>query len=135
MARDIPLDKALSDEDRGYLRDRGAFGEALEKRVDAQYPPDPDAVAAFEARRKADAVNAPGDRELVEENARLREELAALKAAQGESGEAPAEDYSTWTNSALEAEIDRVNAEDSQAGLKKGNKADMAAALTDYFAA
>lgn len=138
MARDIPLDQALTDQDRRYLRDRGAWGQALETRVDENYPPDPAQLEAFNAREKADSVTAPGDRMLLEENARLKEQLAALQAGQ-EPTEAPAEEddraYEEWTLAELQAEIRARNEERVAAGgtplPTSGTKADLAARLNE----
>jgi hypothetical protein len=138
MAKDVAWDRPLSDEDRRYLRQRGAWGESVEKRIDTAYPPDADALAAFNARERANSVTAPGDRELLEENARLKEEIARLQAAQSDSKAEGNSDetlpFDQWSNAELEAEIARVNSEDPNAGLKKGTKAEMAAALEAYFA-
>lgn len=140
MSRVIPMDEALTDEDRRYLRSRGAFGDSLEKRLDEQYPPDAAKLEKFEtAERKAAAeINgvglSPDDQTaLADENARLRAELAALRSG-GQEPAPPVSSYSGWTKAQLEAEIDRVNGEDADAKLAKGKVADMAAALTAYFA-
>jgi len=134
MSRDIPLDGPLSDEDRQYLRFRGGWGTALETRVDAQYPPDPKAMEAFNAKERAQNPNLTAEESAVhDENAALRAEIERLRNAQ--AGEEPTKpDYSTWKKADLEAEVDRVNGEDSEANLSKGTIAVMADALTTYFA-
>ena len=137
MSRIIPMDQALTDEDRRYLRDRGAFGQATEERLDAMYPPDPEDMAAFEVEERKRAAAGSGvalsptdQTSLIEENARLKAQLAALE---GDSAPA-APNYDGWSKADLEAEVDRVNAEDSSAKLAKGTVGDMKAALTAYFA-
>jgi hypothetical protein len=111
---------------------------ALEARIDDAYPPDADALVEFEtAERKAAAeLNGqgltPGDQaNLQSENERLRAELAALK---GEQVEESPPNFNAMKKAELEAEIDRVNREDPDAALSKGTVAEMATALTDYFA-
>lgn len=133
MSREIPMDKALVDEDRKYLRDRGSWGTAIETRIDAQFPPSAEALAAYDARERADSVTAPGDRALAEENAQLREQLAALQAKSAEPAD-QAPNYSSWLKVDLEAEVDRINAEDADAKLSKGTKDAMVETLNAYFA-
>lgn len=138
MSKVVPLDQALEDEDRRYLRDLGAHGTNIEKRIDTEYPPNADALAAFERDEQKRLAEINGgvytmeaQNVLLAENERLRAELEALR------GPAPApdsNDYSSWSKAQLEAEIDRVNAEDPDAKLVKGNKEPMAAALAAYFA-
>jgi hypothetical protein len=131
MSREIPMDRALTDEDRSYLRQRGAYGSALEARLDQQFPPDPDSLAEFDAaERKANGHGLTPDDQtaLTDEVARLRAQVAELTAAKATV------DYSGWKKADLEAEVDRVNAEDPNAGLAKGTVAEMSAALTAYFA-
>lgn len=140
MSKVVPLDQALVDEDRRYLRDLGAHGTNLEKRIDTAYPPSASAMEAFEREEQKRLAEINGgvftmeaQNDLQAENDRLRAELEALR------GPAPApvpdsNDYSGWSKAQLEAEIDRVNAEDSDANLAKGNKEPMAAALAAYFA-
>jgi hypothetical protein len=136
MSRQVPLDRALTDDDRRYLRQLGAHGMALEARIDETYEPDKDALAAFEKEERAAAskLNGAGltqtDQDnLLEENARLRAQLAEL---QGDASEAPV-DYTGWKKAELEAEVDRVNAADATANLSKGTVDEMKAALTAYF--
>ena len=136
MSRAVPVDQALTDEDRHYLRQLGAHGQALEARLDEQFPPDSDAPAAFEKeeRKQLAAMNGVGlnaydQADLVNENERLKRELAELR---GPAADKP--DYTGWKKADLEAEVDRVNLEDPNAGLVKGTVADMSAALTAYFA-
>jgi hypothetical protein len=138
MSREIPLDQPLTDEDRTYLRQRGAYGTALEARVDASYPPDADALAAYELseRKAAAAMNGAGlttgdQTSLLAENDRLRAELAMLKREQ--PADEQLEDYSGWSKAELEAEIDRVNEADSSANLAKGKVDEMKTALMGYF--
>lgn len=138
MSRQVPMDQALTDEDRRYLRMLGAQGMALEARLDDSYPPDPEELNAFNtAERKAAAelngvgLNAEDQTALMRENERLLAELEALKAAQGGTPQP----YKPPTLKAdLEAEIDRVNREDTDAGLVKGTVAEMTTALLTYFA-
>lgn len=40
MARDIPYDQPLSEDDRKYLQDRGAWGAAHIQRIDENFPPE-----------------------------------------------------------------------------------------------
>lgn len=147
MSRNVPMNKPLSDVDRRYLRHVGAHGANLEARVDAEYPPDPDALEAFnkKLRKELAGLNGMGltakdQSDLADENARLRAELDAMRAQQtpADSDEAtdapPPPDYTGWTKAQLEEEIDRVNGEDPDAGLAKGNKEPMIEALTAYFA-
>lgn len=132
MSRQIPMDQALTDEDRSYLRQRGAYGTAMEARLDQQFPPDPDELAAFDAaerRANGHGLTVDDQTALTDELARLRAEVAELR---GGKGSAP--DYTGWKKADLEAEVDRVNAEDPEAKLSKGTVADMSAALQAYFA-
>lgn len=136
MARDIPLDKALTAEDRRYLRDRGAWGQALEERVDAQFPPDQEELDAFNARERADSVTAPGDIQLRMENAQLREQLAALQAAQrGEGAEEEGDDepppYDQWLVADLQSEIVARNKANGTTMSTTGNKAELVARLQE----
>lgn len=137
MARDIPLDRALSDDDRRYLRQRGSYGESMERRVDAAFAPDPEALAAFNAAEQAANAVANGTdatgagAELVRTQARVAELEAQLAALQS-GGQEPV-DYSGWNKAQLEAEVDRINAEDADAKLAKGTKEQMIAGLTAYF--
>lgn len=145
MSRQVPLDRALSDEDRRYLRYLGSYGADMEQRIDAQFPPDPDALRAFELKYQSDlrringiGLNDNDQSAVYAENQALKAELEALKsqlAASESSGDDEVPNYNDkrWTKSALEAEIDRVNSEDPDAKLSKGSKEEMAAALTAYF--
>lgn len=143
MSRNVPLDRALEDADRAYLRQLGAAGAFLERRIDGEFPPDPETLEAFErAQRKYLAsVNGTGlvtseQDALMAENERLRAELKALKENQpppSEDSAPKAPSYTGWTKAQLEAEVDRVNSEDPEANLSKGKVADMVTALTDYF--
>lgn len=141
MSRKVEADRALSDDDRRYLRGLGAHGAALESRIDAEYPPDAEALADFEKQeRKASAelngvgLTAGDQSALMAENERLRAELEALRAGQEPSEEdGEPVDYSSWLKADLEAEVDRVNKQDPNAGLEKGKVDDMKAALTAYF--
>lgn len=138
MSRIVPMEQALEDDDRRYLRSLGASGASIEARLDEAYPPDPAKLAKFDAeQRKAAAVlhgeglTATEQTALEDENARLRAELAALR------GETPPDepvDYGTLSKAELEAEIDRINAEDPEAKLVKGKVDEMRAALATYFA-
>lgn len=141
MSRQIPLDRALSDEDRRYLRQRGSVGLDLERRIDEQFPPDPAHLKEFNARERLEyaKIHAKGNNALEEalaRNAQLEAELAALRAAQASSSpkQPVVYDENEWSKSALESEIDRVNKEDPDAKLAKGTKAEMVAALNRYFA-
>ena len=135
MSRTVPMDKKLTDEDRRYLRQLGSHGNALELRIDSDFPPNADALARFETAERKLAAEANGvgltvgdQAALADENARLRAELAALRSA------APVTpNYNGWNKADLEAEIDRVNGEDSDAKLEKGKVGDMVLALTAYF--
>jgi hypothetical protein len=136
MSRVVPLDQALSVEDRRYLRGLGAHGTDTEKRIDEAFTPDPDELAEFErdereaaAKLNGVGLNQTDQDNLVEENARLRAELAALRG----DVPPPANDYSAFTKVQLEDEIDRVNREDPAAKLAKGTKAEMLTALEEYF--
>jgi hypothetical protein len=139
MSREVPTDRALSDEDRRHLRQLGSFGTHLETRIDQSFPPDPEELAAFERdqRRYLSSMNGSGLTEdeqntLQDENERLRRELAELRAAQeGPPPSGPS--YTGWTKAKLEEEIDRVNAEDPDAKLPKGKVVEMVGALTEYF--
>jgi surface antigen len=138
MSKVVPLDQALVDEDRRYLRDLGAHGTNLEKRIDTAYPPSASAMEAFEREEQKRLAEINGgvftmeaQNDLQAENDRLRAELEALRGP--EAAPVPSE-YASWSKAQLEAEIDRVNAEDSDANLAKGNKEPMAAALAAYFA-
>jgi len=138
MSKVVPLDQALVDEDRRYLRDLGAHGTNLEKRIDTAYPPSASAMEAFEREEQKRLAEINGgvftmeaQNDLQAENDRLRAELEALRGP--EAAPVPSE-YAIWSKAQLEAEIDRVNAEDSDANLAKGNKEPMAAALAAYFA-
>jgi hypothetical protein len=136
MARDIPLDRALTDDDRRYLRERGAWGQALETRVDAAYPPDPADLEAYNARERADSVTAPGDIALREENAQLKEQLAALQAQmRGEAPEGDEEEdvppYDTWQNQALVDEIKARNTANGTSMPITGTKSELVARLQE----
>jgi len=138
MAKNIPMDEALTDESRRYLRDRGAWGAALEKRLDANYLPDPAALAAFNAREKADSVTAPGDIQLREENARLLEQIAQLQAAAATESDDDEDDeddededdldYSEMSMDELKAEVDRRNTAGATLS-KSGTKVELIARL------
>jgi len=138
MSKVVPLDQALVDEDRRDLRDLGSHGTNLEKRIDTAYPPSASAMEAFEREEQKRLAEINGgvftmeaQNDLQAENDRLRAELEALRGP--EAAPVPSE-YASWSKAQLEAEIDRVNAEDSDANLAKGNKEPMAAALAAYFA-
>lgn len=148
MSKNIPLDRALTDGDRHYLRQRGSWGADIEKRIDTAYPPDPETLAAFEiAERAAHAkVNGAGPSAddlaaALSENERLRAELAALRSGLNDSDEDDNEvpNYTGWTKAQLEAEVDRVNGADeaivagTRPPLAKGKVADMVTTLTEYF--
>lgn len=137
MSRTVPVDQALTEEDRRYLRQLGANGSNLEARIDQEFPPDADELAEFnmEERKTAAEMNGMGltvgdQSDLVAENERLRAELEAALAGQNPP---PAEGYGGWSKAELEAEIDRVNAEDEEAELSKGKVDEMKAALKAYF--
>lgn len=144
MSRTVPMDKTLSDEDRAYLRSTGAVGAAREAQLDQMFPPDPEALRAFneaEVLRYAAMHDRTGNTDrlatALDENEALRKRIAELEASAAGGGQTPPPvDYSTkeWTKAALEAEVDRVNAEDPDAKLAKGTKEEMATALTAYFA-
>lgn len=138
MSRTVRMDQTLSDEDRKYLRSTGAVGQARERQLDQMFPPDPEALVAFNDRERlyyAELHDRTGATSALtaqmNENAELRRRLAELEAANS-----AAPDYTDrrWTKAALESEVDRVNAEDSEANLAKGTKEEMVAALTAYFA-
>lgn len=140
MSREVPLDRALSDEDRRYLRQLGSAGDNMERRLDAQYPPDAEELAAFEREHrkylaKMNGAGATLDEQnaLQDENARLRAELAALQ-DQLAAANPGVPSYTGWKKAELEAEIDRVNAEDPEAKLEKGLVQEMVERLTAYFA-
>lgn len=140
MSRVVPMDQALTDEDRRYLRQLGANGMNMENRLDQEFPPDAEELAAFnmEERKAAAEVNGSGltatdQTDIMEENARLKAELERLTGQlQPPPGDTP--DYSGWLKADFEAEIDRVNAEDEEANLPKGTVNDMKTALLAYFA-
>lgn len=145
MSKVIPMDEPLSDESRKYLRSTGAVGQAREAQLDQMFPPDPEALAAFNAaevnhfRALHDTTGATGElTAALEREQALLARIAELEAAANPP--AATTDYSTWLKAELEAEIDRVNAEDEQikAGttppLAKGKQAEMAATLAAYFA-
>jgi hypothetical protein len=132
------MDEPLSEENRRYLRQLGAHGMALEARLDEAYPPDAEDLAAFEKQERKAAADLNGQgltlqdqADLATENARLKAELEAMRAKQDSQ---PPPDFSTMKKAELEAEIERVNGEDPDANLSKGTVAEMAAALTEYFA-
>lgn len=138
MSKVVPMDQPLSDESRAYLRTTGAVGQAREAQLDQIFPPDPDALAAFNERERAfyakiHDTSGTADRlaDALDENEVLRRRIAELEA--GPPPNVPT-DYSKWLKPQLEAEVDRVNGEDPEAGLEKGKVADMAKALTAYFA-
>lgn len=143
MSRNVPLDQPLSDRDRQHLRQLGSAGDHLERRIDAEFPPDPEALAAFERehRNQLSKLNGQGllgseQTALLDENERLRREVEALREQLEGDQPPPASDkpsYTGWTKAQLEAEVDRVNAEDPEAKLVKGKVAEMVTALTDYF--
>lgn len=81
MSRDIPQDQPLTEEDRKYLLDRGAWGQALITRIDENFPVE--APVALE--EEADEETATGDSVGV--------------------------DWTAYTKTELVAEIDRRNAE------------------------
>jgi len=133
------MDEALSVEDRRYLRQMGANGMNLEARVDAEFPWDPDELAEFDRKERqalsemnGSGLNADEQAGLVAEVARLRAELAKVT---GGTPPPPsvAANYNGWKKADLEAEVDRVNAEDEDANLSKGTVEEMKAALTEYF--
>jgi len=139
------MDQALADDDRRYLRGLGAHGMALEARLDEAYPPKAAALEKFERQEREAAAKLNGQgltvqdqTDLQSENERLRAELAALRGGQDsqppvetETNEVP--NYTGWKKAELEAEVDRVNADDPEAGLSKGTVAEMTEALTAYF--
>lgn len=148
MSRQIPMDKPLNDEDRRYLRQLGANGSNLEARLDQEFPPDPDALNDFNMKeRKALAemngvgLNVDDQDALLAENEKLRKQLADALAgrkpeADGDSDpEVVPVNYTGWKKAELEAEVDRVNAEDPDAKLPKGTVEEMKVSLTEYFTA
>lgn len=136
MSRQVPLDRALTDDDRRYLRGLGSFGDVLEKRIDASFEPDAEELAAFERAelKRHSEINGsnqnPGQQDLLDENQRLRAEVEALRA---QLPPATGPSYDGWSKAKLEAEIDRVNTEDPEAKLSKGKVTEMVTALTEYF--
>lgn len=146
MSREVPLDQALTDKDRTYLRQLGSGGDHLERRIDASFPPDAEALAVFEAAHRTylSKMNGTGHTlaeqdALLDENQRLKAELQALR-EQMATPTSSAPSYTGWSKAQLEAEIDRVNAEDEEivAGTKpslaKGKVVEMVATLSEYFA-
>jgi hypothetical protein len=143
MSKEVPTDRALSDEDRRHLRQLGSFGSHLETRIDQAFPPDPEELAAFERdqRKYLSSMNGSGLTEdeqnlMQDENEALRRQVAELT-AQLAAGGAPGSkvpSYTGWKKAELEAEIDRVNGEDAEAKLPKGTVVEMVTALTEYFA-
>lgn len=139
MSRMVPMDRALTDEDRRYLRQLGANGSNLEARLDRDFPPDPDELAEFnlDERKAAAEINGMGltvgdQNDLAAENERLRAQLAALT-GEDPPGKTAVENYNGWKKADLEAEVDRVNAEDEEAKLPKGTVEEMKDALRAYF--
>lgn len=136
MSRQVPLDRALTEDNRRYLRGLGAYGDHLEKRIDTEFAPDAEELAAFERAELARhaKINGSdqnvGQQDLLNENERLRAEVAALQA---KLPPATGPSYDGWSKAKLEEEIERVNNEDSEAKLSKGKVADMVTALTEYF--
>lgn len=138
MSREVPTDRALSDEDRRHLRQLGSYGSHLETRIDQAFPPDPEELATFERNERAylSKMNGTGHTleeqdALLSENERLRRELAELQAKVAGNSGAPS--YTGWKKADLEAEVDRVNGEDPEAKLPKGTVVEMVTALTEYF--
>lgn len=119
MTRQIPIDKPLSDEDRGYLLMRG--DTALIERLDFQYNPkaeEAEAAAAVDDEEDDEEDTEPGDEEDEDE--------------EDEEGEDP--NYEEWTIAELKAAIDKRNLEG--AGLAvSGTKPDLAARLREHDAA
>lgn len=140
MSRKVELDRPLADADRTYLRQLGSAGDHLERRIDAEFPPDAEELAAFERKHREylSKMNGSGHTMaeqdlLLSENERLRNELAALQAQLEDRNSSNAPSYTGWSKAKLEEEVDRVNAEDPDAKLEKGKVADMVTALSAYF--
>lgn len=103
MSRDIPQDQPLTDADRSYLMDRGAWGQALMVRIDENYPAEEPVVVDLE---EGDGTGEEdGDEETV--------------------------DYSSWTKAELTAEIKARNALGGPQLSLAGTAADLASRLQD----
>jgi len=133
MSRQIPQDRTLSDEDRTYLVSRGHVSQVAY--LDQEFPPDPDALAAYEARMRGEQP-ATGDLAVVTNlqarvaqlEAYIVEDLgASLPLAPGEeTDEDDDRPYEEWTLSELQAEAG------SRQLSKSGTKADLAARLQEH---
>lgn len=138
MSRVVPNDRSLSDEDRRYLLERGQ--ESQISYLDQQFPPDPDALARFEAELRGELPEAfTGDTALKDS---LQARVAQLEAyITDELGEdlppAPGEEvseedtrpYTEWLASELSDEA-------ASRGLSKsGSKAELVARLEENDAA
>lgn len=135
MSRDIKMDQKLTKEDRAYLVTRGAWGEALITRLDAQYGQDP-------ASLPDEPVNAPNEA-LVSELEAARKRIAELEGdllMQANTGTAPDTDegteevppYEKWTVADLQSEVNERNKERTEeTKIKPAStlKADLIAAL------
>jgi hypothetical protein len=137
MARDIKMDQKLSKEDRAYLVQRGAWGENLITRLDAQYGQDPDSLPD-------EPENAPNEA-LVAELDAARKRIAELEGdllMQANTGtvppppEGPADEevppYEKWKLEDLNTEVEARNADRPEgAKIKPAStlKADVIAAL------
>lgn len=139
MSRVVPMDKALSDEDRRYLRMQGANGANIEARLDNDFPPDPDELNEFNMKERKAAAELNGEGLTLSDQAGLMNELEKLRAqlaqleAEKAAGSPEKPNYNGWSKADLEAEIDRVNGEDEDAGLEKGTVNEMKSRLTEYF--
>lgn len=140
MSRDIKMDQKLTKEDRAYLVTRGAWGEALITRLDAQYGQDP-------ASLPDEPVNAPNEA-LVSELEAARKRIAELEGdllmqantgtppppegTEGTEGTTEVPPYEKWTVADLQDEIGvRNDGREEETKIKPAStlKADLIAAL------
>lgn len=129
MSRDIPMDKALSWDDRVYLDARGSWGVNTIDRIDANYPPSDADVEKWANRNAVGVGPLTGDTALINENEALRQALrdagiplpgeqdADADEDVDEDAEVPP--YEDWTLPDLQAEAGKRKL------VKSGTKADL----------